>query len=171
MTSHRLLLSGTTDYAVEIFHHAVAKNSYVSFLARGRVLPMMYMPDCIKATLTFLSASNEQLTQRTYNVHALSFAPEELAAEISKHRPGFTLSFQPDFRDEIARNWPQSLDDSAARRDWSWKPDFDLPTLVKGQNSNTHTHTHTHIHSISLSLSLPLSHDHSDLTRVCFLFT
>jgi threonine 3-dehydrogenase len=122
---------GTTDYAIEIFHHAVTKNSYVSYLARGRVLPMMYMSDCIKATLAFLAAKNDQLTLRTYNVHALSFAPEDLAAEISKHRPGFTLHFQPDFRDEIARNWPQSLDDSSARRDWGWKPDVDLPFLVK----------------------------------------
>jgi threonine 3-dehydrogenase len=130
----------------------------VSFLARGRVLPMMYMPDCIKATLTFLSVPNEQLTQRTYNVHALSFAPEELASEISKHRPGFILSFQPDFRDEIASNWPQSLDDSAARRDWGWRPDFNLPTLVKGQHTHTHTHLLSHYHIITLfSLVLVLS--------------
>jgi nucleoside-diphosphate-sugar epimerase len=126
------IFTGTTDYAVEIFHHAVEKNSYVCYLSPGRVLPMMYMPDCIKATLSFLAAKNEHLTLRTYNVHALSFAPEELAAEITKHRPGFTLHFRPDFRDEIARSWPQSLDDSSARKDWGWRPDFDLSTLVTG---------------------------------------
>ncbi|KAL6076218.1 L-threonine 3-dehydrogenase, mitochondrial-like isoform X1 [Balamuthia mandrillaris] len=122
---------GTTDYAVEIFYKALQNGSYTSFLSARTELPMMYMPDCLKATTMLLEAPSEQLTSRTYNIAAMSFTPEELAAAIKKHMPEFAMSYKPDFRQTIADSWPCSLDDSDARRDWNWKHDYDLDALVK----------------------------------------
>jgi nucleoside-diphosphate-sugar epimerase len=128
---------GTTDYAVEIFHEALEKKSYESFLEKDTYLPMMYMPDAIRATIELMEAPAENIKVRTsYNVAAMSFSPEEIAAEIEKHIPGFSISYAPDYRQQIANSWPQSIDDSVARNDWNWKHEYDLPAMVKDMLEN-----------------------------------
>ncbi len=122
---------GTTDYAVEIFYEALRHKKYTSFLDKGTYLPMMYMPDCTKCTIDLIEADVSKLKHRSFNITAMSFAPEELAAEIKEHIPEFEISYEPDFRQEIAESWPASLDDSAARQEWGWKPDYDLPAMTK----------------------------------------
>ncbi|MFW9909708.1 MAG: NAD-dependent epimerase/dehydratase family protein, partial [Candidatus Thorarchaeota archaeon] len=122
---------GTTDYAVEIFYEALKNKRYTSFLDMGTYLPMMYMPDCIKCTIDLIEAPIEKLIHRSYNITAMSFAPEEIAAEIKKHIPEFEIAYEPDFRQHIAESWPASLDDSAAREEWGWSPDYDLPSMVE----------------------------------------
>lgn len=122
---------GTTDYAVEIYHEALKSGHYTSFLQKGTYLPMMYMDDAIRATLELMEAPAEKLSTRmSYNVSAMSFAPEEIAASIQKHLPDFTIDYKPDFRQGIAEGWPQSIDDSLARQDWGWKPRFDLDAMT-----------------------------------------
>jgi len=121
---------GTTDYAVEIYHEALKNGKYTSFLKEDTALPMMYMPDAIRATLELMNAPAEQVKIRTsYNVGALSFTPKEIGEEIAKQIPGFTLDYAPDFRQAIADSWPASVDDSHARNDWNWKPEFDLASM------------------------------------------
>ncbi|MGE5520832.1 MAG: NAD-dependent epimerase/dehydratase family protein, partial [Candidatus Dadabacteria bacterium] len=106
---------GTTDYAVEIFHNALEEQHYDSFLEQDTYLPMMYMPDAIRATIELMQAPKEHITVRTsYNVSAMSFSPAEIADEIKKHIPGFTIDYSPDYRQQIANSWPQSIDDSVA---------------------------------------------------------
>jgi nucleoside-diphosphate-sugar epimerase len=123
---------GTTDYAVAIFYEAVKKGSYTCFVRADTRLPMMYMPDCIKATMDLMEAPFENLKHHSdFNVGAMSFSAEELAAEIKKHMPGFKCRYEPDFRQAIADSWPRSLDDSAAREEWGWSPSFDLPSMTK----------------------------------------
>ncbi|MHA2426378.1 MAG: NAD-dependent epimerase/dehydratase family protein [Candidatus Thorarchaeota archaeon] len=122
---------GTTDYAVEIFYEALKNKKYTSFLDKGTYLPMMYMPDCIKCTIDLIEAPVEKLIHKSYNITAMSFAPEEIAAEIKKHIPEFEMSYEPDFRQQIAETWPKSLDDSTAQEEWGWKPDYDLAAMVK----------------------------------------
>ena len=122
---------GTTDYAVEIYHEALATGTYTCFLEEHTMLPMMYMPDLLKATTDLMQAPEEALTQRTYNVGALSFTPAELARSIERELPGFSISYAPDFRQEIAKTWPEVLDDSAARRDWGWSPEYDLDAMTR----------------------------------------
>ena len=122
---------GTTDYAVEIFYRAVEGQPYTCFVRPDTVLPMMYMPDCLKATLQLMEADPQCLRYRIYNVTALSFSAEELAREIGKHVPGFQVEYEPDFRQEIADSWPRTIDDSAAREDWGWQPDYDLTNMVE----------------------------------------
>ena len=122
---------GTTDYAVEIFYEALKNKKYTSFLDKGTYLPMMYMPDCIKCTIDLIEAPEEKLVHRSFNITAMSFAPEEIAEEIKKHIPEFEMSYEPDFRQAIAESWPASLDDSVAREEWGWKPDYDLAAMVK----------------------------------------
>jgi len=122
---------GTTDYAVHIFHEALKHGKYTSFLDRGSKLPMMYMPDAIRATIDLMEAPAEQVKQRTsYNLAGSSFSPEDIAAEIKRHVPAFKLDFAPDHRQAIANSWPRSIDDSAARTDWGWKPEYDLAAMV-----------------------------------------
>ncbi|KAF9199255.1 hypothetical protein BGZ49_010659 [Haplosporangium sp. Z 27] len=125
---------GTTDYAVDIFHHAVRHGHYNCFLSKDTRLPMMYLSDCIKGTVEHL-IHPEMLPQAVYNIGAVSFTPEELAAEIRKYLPHFTISYpdaaQPDFRQAIADSWPASLDDSMARRDFGWKEDYGMEKMVK----------------------------------------
>jgi len=122
---------GTTDYAVEIFHAALRSGQYTAFVREDCVLPMMYMPDCINAALTLMAADRARLRYQTgYNVSAMSFALGELAAEISKHIPGFRCAYQPDERQAIADSWPQSVNDSAARADWDWQPHYDLQAMT-----------------------------------------
>src|SRR6185436_19902853 len=123
---------GTTDYAVHIFHEAVKKKSYESFLSAETVLPMMYMDDGIKATIQIMDAPAEQIKIRSsYNVSAMSFAPKHLAAEIKKHIPGFRITYNPDVRQQYADSWPQSIVDIEARTDWGWKHDFDLKKMTE----------------------------------------
>lgn len=122
---------GTTDYAVHIFHEALAKGSYECFLKGDTELPMMYMPDGIKATIGIMEApANEVKIRSAYNLAAMSFTPKQLAEEIKKHIPDFTISYRPDSRQAIADTWPASIDDSEARSDWGWKPDYDLSTMT-----------------------------------------
>ncbi len=123
---------GTTDYAVDIFHQAIQHGSYTSFLKRDTRLPMIYMPDAIKATLDLMEAPAEKISIRSsYNLTAMSFTPEELAQEIRKHLPNFQIDYAPDFRQEIADSWPASIDDQQARDDWAWQPSYDLLSLTQ----------------------------------------
>lgn len=122
---------GTTDYAVEIFHAALQQGRYTSFLAPGTALPMMYMPDAIRATLELMEAPPQSIGERhAYNLAGISFTPTEIAVSIARRIPGFTLECQSDFRQAIADSWPRSIDDSAAQRDWGWRARFDLDTMV-----------------------------------------
>ncbi len=123
---------GTTDYAVDIFHQALKHSSYECFLSAKTALPMMFMSDAIKATMDIMEAPSEKIKIRSsYNISAMSFDPEGIAAEIAKHIPDFKMSYKPDFRQAIADNWPASINDQEARTDWGWKPDFDLPKMVE----------------------------------------
>ena len=122
---------GTTDYAVEIFHAARDQGRYTCFLEANQALPLMYMPDAIRATLLLMEAPREQLRQHdAYNLAGMSVTPAQVAERIRLHQPGFRVDYAPDFRQAIAASWPQSIDDSAARRDWSWNPQFDLDLMV-----------------------------------------
>lgn len=122
---------GTTDYAVDIFHKAVAGEVFDCFLERDTTLPMMYMPDAIRATIELMDAPAHQLSLHYgYNVRAMSFAPEELAAEIRKHIPNFQINYNPDYRQQIAESWVESMDDSHARNDWGWGEEYDLSAMV-----------------------------------------
>ncbi|HRO47035.1 NAD-dependent epimerase/dehydratase family protein [Agriterribacter sp.] len=122
---------GTTDYAVEIFNEALEEKRYTSFLSAGTYLPMMYMPDAIRATIELMESPADKISIRTsYNLAAISFSPAEIAAEIKKHIPGFAITYKPDYRQAIADSWPQSIDDSVARRDWGWKHEYDLPGIT-----------------------------------------
>ncbi|MBN2335356.1 NAD-dependent epimerase/dehydratase family protein [Candidatus Bathyarchaeota archaeon] len=123
---------GTTDYAVEIFYEAIKQKSYTCFLSEDTVLPMMYMPDCLKAFITLMDAEPSSLNHHgDYNLASLSFNPRELAAEIRRHIPEFTVKYKPDYRQAIADSWPKSIDDSASREEWGWRPDYDLPMMVE----------------------------------------
>lgn len=122
---------GTTDYAVDIYHKALAGEPFECFLSAGTRLPMMYMDDAVKATIDLMSAPADRLTVRTsYNLGAMSFSPAEIAAAIRRHLPGFEISYEPDYRQQIADSWPNSIDDAIARADWNWKPDFDLDAMT-----------------------------------------
>lgn len=123
---------GTTDYAVEIYHEALAKQSYNCFLKEDTYLPMMYMPDAIRATTELMEAAAERIAIRTsYNLSAMSFSPAEIAASIKRQLPAFSISYRPDYRQAIADSWPQSIDDSVARRDWGWKHQYDLDAMTE----------------------------------------
>jgi nucleoside-diphosphate-sugar epimerase len=128
---------GTTDYAVEIFHEALSEKKYECFLKEDTYLPMMYMPDAIKATIELMEAPASKVSVRTsYNISSMSFSPKEIAEEIKKHIPQFYISYTPDYRQQIADSWPQSIDDSVARKDWGWKEDFNLEKMVKDMLDN-----------------------------------
>lgn len=123
---------GTTDYAVAIFYDAILHGHYTCFVREDTVLPMMYMPDCIRATILLMEADLSRLRYHAdYNVAALSFSAGELAAEIRKHIPTFAVEYKPDFRQAIADSWPRSIDDTPAREDWGWAPQYDLPAMVE----------------------------------------
>ena len=122
---------GTTDYAVEIFYEALKNKRYTCFLAKDTMLPMMYMPDCIKSTIDLIEADASKLIHRSFNVTAMSFTPEDIANEIKKHILDFEIEYEPDFRQQIAESWPRSLDDSVAREEWGWQPAFDLAGMTK----------------------------------------
>ena len=123
---------GTTDYAVDIFHKAIAKKKYDCFLSSKTKMPMMYMDDAIAATIQIMQSPKEQIKIRSsYNLAAMSFTPTEIAAEIKKHIPEFTITYHPDFRQKIADSWPASIDDSAAREDWKWNHKFNISSMTK----------------------------------------
>ena len=123
---------GTTDYAVHIFHQALSKGHYECFLEKDTILPMMHMEDAIRATIELMEApANKVKIRSSYNVAAMSFSPDELAAEITKKIPGFKISYKPDYRQEIAAGWPQSINDQEARKDWGWQEKYDLKGLVE----------------------------------------
>jgi nucleoside-diphosphate-sugar epimerase len=129
---------GTTDYAVHIFHEALKFGKYQSFLSADTALPMMYMEDAIRATLTLMDAPAEKLSIRSsYNLAGLSFTPAQLADEIKKHLPGFEMNYADnDPRQAIADSWPKSIDDSQATADWDWKIEYDLPKMVDDMLNN-----------------------------------
>jgi nucleoside-diphosphate-sugar epimerase len=131
--SHQTLPGGgTTDYAVAIFYEAVKHGRYTCFLREDTRLPMMYMPDCLKCTLDLMDADFAGLLHHAnFNVTAMSFTAGELAAEIRKRMPSFACEYRPDFRQAIADSWPASIDDSAARREWGWKPSYDLARMTE----------------------------------------
>lgn len=122
---------GTTDYAVDIFHKALSDKTYECFLSSETKMPMMYMDDAITATIQIMQAPVEQIKIRSsYNLAAMSFTPTEIATEIKKYIPEFTVTYKPDFRQKIADSWPASIDDFEARKDWNWKHKFDLETMT-----------------------------------------
>jgi nucleoside-diphosphate-sugar epimerase len=128
---------GTTDYAVHIFHEALKKESYECFLSENTALPMMHMEDAIRATIEIMHAPAENIKIRgSYNLAGISFSPKEIANEIKKHIPGFTITFKPDFRQAIADSWPKSINDGEAKKDWGWKEHYDLPKLVENMLAN-----------------------------------
>lgn len=128
---------GTTDYAVEIFYEALKHKRYTCFLREDSTLPMMYMPDCIKATLDLMDADLSGLVHHAdFNLSAISFSPIELAEEIKKHIPEFTIAYEPDSRQAIADSWPKTIDDSTAREEWGWKPGYNLASMTEDMLKN-----------------------------------
>ena len=128
---------GTTDYAIEIFHEALEEKKYECFLTEGTYLPMMYMPDAIRATIELMEAPASAISIRTsYNLSGMSFSPEEIAAEIKNHIPDFNVTYKPDYRQQIANSWPQSIDDTVARNDWGWKEEYNLAAMTADMLTN-----------------------------------
>lgn len=122
---------GTTDYAVDIYHKALSDGTFECFLSEDTALPMMYMEDAINATVEIMQAPRENIKIRSsYNLGGVSFTPKEIASEIKKHIPEFTITYKPDFRQKIADSWPASIDDSRAQEDWGWKHQFDLASMT-----------------------------------------
>ncbi|MEP2277934.1 NAD-dependent epimerase/dehydratase family protein [Maribacter sp.] len=128
---------GTTDYAVEIYHKALSEGSYTCFLEEDTNLPMMFMDDAIRATLQIMEAPTERIKERSaYNLAAMSFTPKEMAESIKAVLPKFEISYEPDFRQEIANSWPSSIDDTNAQQDWNWKSEFDLQKTTEAMLEN-----------------------------------
>jgi nucleoside-diphosphate-sugar epimerase len=130
ISSETLPGGGTTDYAVEIFYEAIKHKRYTCFLKEDTVLPMMYIPDCIKAAIELMEFDGK-LNHKFFNLAAMSFSPKELTLEIRKHIPDFTCEYKPDFRQKIADSWPKTIDDSVAREEWGWKPEYNLEEMTK----------------------------------------
>ncbi|MCR8668650.1 NAD-dependent epimerase/dehydratase family protein [Aestuariibaculum sp. M13] len=123
---------GTTDYAVEIYHKAIKEEDFECYLKADAMLPMIYMDDTIRATLELMDAPKESISVRTsYNLHGMSFTPEEITASIQKYYPNFKVTYNPDFRQNIAENWPSSINDEQARQDWGWEPKYDLDAMTQ----------------------------------------
>lgn len=128
---------GTTDYAIEIFNEALEEKKYECFLKEDAYLPMMYMPDAIRATIELMEAPTEKISIRTsYNIAGISFSPAEIAEEIKRHIPEFSMMYKPDYRQAIADSWPQSIDDSVARDDWNWQHEYDLAAITTDMLKN-----------------------------------
>lgn len=133
---------GTTDYAVDIFHKAVQGQAYSCFLREDTFLPMIYMPDALRAIVELMHAPAESLTVRTsYNLGAMSFSPRQLAEVIARRVPGFEIRYEPDFRQKIADTWPDALDDACARQDWGWKPQYDIEQMADDMLRNLRENT------------------------------
>jgi len=123
---------GTTDYAVEIYYEAIKNKRYTCFLKEDTMLPMMYMPDAIRGTIELAETDFHNLTHRTnFNFSSMSVTCGDIAAEIKKHIPEFTIEYKPDFRQEIADTWPASIDDSTARQEWDWKPEYGVSEMTE----------------------------------------
>ena len=123
---------GTTDYAVDIFFKALEQGSFECFLSEDTCLPMMYMEDAVHATVQIMQVNANQINIRTsYNLSAMNFTPKELASAIHQHLPNFTMSYKPDYRQAIADSWPDSIDDTKAREDWGWSPNYTLSKMTK----------------------------------------
>jgi nucleoside-diphosphate-sugar epimerase len=123
---------GTTDYAVDIYYHAVEDKKFECFLSENTYLPMMYMPDAIQATLDLMHADAQKIKVRgSYNLAAMSFCPKDITKAIQHHIPNFQVTYKPDFRQKIADSWPVSIDDSVARKDWGWEPSYDLAKMTE----------------------------------------
>jgi len=123
---------GTTDYAVDIFHKAITGKEFCCFLNEGAKLPMIFIDDAIRATIELMEAPKSQVKVRTsYNISGVSFSPNEVFQEIQKHIPNFKVIYKPDFRQQIANNWPESIDDSMARSHWGWQPNFNLSDITE----------------------------------------
>ena len=136
---------GTTDYAVDMYAQAADGRDYTCFLERDARLPMMYMPDAIRATLNLMDADGAALSVRdSYNVGAFNFSPEELAAALQHHVPDFSCTYEPDERQQIADAWPSSVDDTAARTDWDWAPEYDLEAMTEDMLSHLSTGARKH---------------------------
>jgi nucleoside-diphosphate-sugar epimerase len=128
---------GTTDYAVHIFHEAIKNKKYTSFLTKDTTLPMMYMADAIKATLKIMESDSDKIKIRSsYNISGCSFNPEELANEIKSYIPDFKISYNSDYRQEIADSWPDSLEASLAKEHWGWQAEYSMPKLVEEMIKN-----------------------------------
>ncbi|RMG78740.1 MAG: NAD-dependent epimerase/dehydratase family protein [Bacteroidetes bacterium] len=132
---------GTTDYAVDIFYHAKQNKPFISFLSPGRTLPMMMMEDAIEGTIRLMNTEASRIrTRSSYNIAGVSFSPQEIYEEILKHNPKFYVEYKPDYRDEIAKGWPQSIDDSVAASEWGWEAKYNtLPKLVNEMWNNIKT--------------------------------
>lgn len=131
ISSETLPGGGTTDYAVAMFYEAIKQRRYTCFVREDTVLPMIYMPDCIRATLMLMENDLHLDCRAGFNLAGLSFSAGELAAEIKKHIPEFVCEYRPDFRQQIADSWPRTIDDSVARKEWGWKPQYDLAAMVE----------------------------------------
>lgn len=132
ISSETLPGGGTTDYAVEIYYEAIKNKKYTCFVKKDTVLPMMYMPDCIKGTIDLMDADISKLRHHCdFNMASMSFSVGELADEIKKYIPEFKCDYKPDFRQKIADTWPQSIDDSVARKEWGWKPSYNLASMTE----------------------------------------
>lgn len=128
---------GTTDYAVDIFHKAIHNNPFECFLNASTQLPMIYMEDAIRATIELMEAPKQHITIRSsYNIAGMSFNPNQLVLMIKKTYPKFTITYNPDYRQQIAESWPNSIDDSYAVRDWGWKPNYNLETMTESMIKN-----------------------------------
>lgn len=128
---------GTTDYSIEMYRGAIEQNHYDCYLREDTYLPMMYMPDAIRATIKLMEAPSASISVRhSYNISGMSFSPAELASSIQKKLKGFTVGYKPDYRQSIADTWPQSIDDSVARADWGWKPEFDIDRMTADMLDN-----------------------------------
>lgn len=143
ISSETLPGGGTTDYAVAIFYEAVKNKNYTCFVNSDTMLPMMYMPDCIKATIDLMETDLSKLQHCCFNLTAMSFSVKDLVEEIKKHIPDFQCIYQPDYRQKIANTWPKTIDDNVAREEWGWSPDYDLAKMtydmldkVKAKNIN-----------------------------------
>jgi nucleoside-diphosphate-sugar epimerase len=142
ISSETLPGGGTTDYAVAIYYEAVANKRYTCFVREDTVLPMMYMPDAIKSAMDLMETDLSRLQHHSnFNLAAMSFSAGALAAEIKRHIPEFQVEYEPDFRQEIADSWPRTIDDSSAREEWGWEPEYDLAAMTADmleQLSNRH---------------------------------
>lgn len=128
---------GTTDYAIEIFHAALEDKEYKCFLREDTFLPMMYMPDAIRATVELMESDAKKITIRTsYNISGMSFSPKEITAEIKKYIPEFSTTYKPDYRQQIAESWPQSINDNIAEKDWNWKAQYDIVKMTNDMIEN-----------------------------------